>query len=338
MDKESGQKERKAEQRGCVKMNRIRRIFLSLIFLISICLYGCDGQIFNQDALTTANDSAGVTNKKNITLEEIPEFSDAPYVELNGNQPAFQKSDYTTDAFEEYCTLDELGRCGAAYANICKEIMPTEKRSGIGSVKPSGWHTVKYDIVDGKYLYNRCHLIGYQLAGENANEKNLITGTRYMNVQGMLPFEDLVDEYVEETNHHVLYRVTPVYDGDNLVAKGVQMEGWSVEDNGKGICFNVFVYNNQPGIEIDYATGDSWLSTDMAGKAKTEPQKEKEKTKKADTKKQSTEYILNTNTHKFHYPTCSNIDEIKEENKNVYYGSREELVEQGYEPCGNCKP
>lgn len=195
-----------------------------------------------------------------VSPEEIPPFSGTPYVEVNGNIPCFEETEHTTDSFETYSELDTLGRCGAAYANVGKDLMPTEERGAIGSVKPSGWHTVKYDCVDGNYLYNRCHLIGYQLTGENANEKNLITGTRYMNVEGMLPFENAVDDFVEATNHHVLYRVTPVYDGDDLVANGVLMEGWSVEDGGRGICFCVYVYNCQPGVEIDYATGESRLA------------------------------------------------------------------------------
>lgn len=190
---------------------------------------------------------------------DVPEFSGDAYIVLNDNVPAFTKKECTTKAFERYSKLDELGRCGTAYANICRKLMPTEERKSIGPVRPSGWHTVKYDCVDGKYLYNRCHLIGFQLAGENANEKNLITGTRYLNVEGMLPFENEVADYVRETDNHVLYRVTPYYEGGNLVAKGVQMEAYSVEDRGEGVCFNLFVYNSQPGVEIDYATGDSRL-------------------------------------------------------------------------------
>ena len=192
-----------------------------------------------------------------ISIDDIPEYSGEPYVILQDNQPGFDLEDLTLEPFENYSELDSLGRCGVAYANICLEIMPTEPRGDIGQVKPSGWQSTKYDSVDGKYLYNRCHLIGYQLAGENANKQNLITGTRYMNVTGMLPFENMVDDYVEETENHVLYRVTPVFDGENLVASGVQMEAFSVEDEGEGVCFNVFVYNVQPGIVIDYATGES---------------------------------------------------------------------------------
>lgn len=192
--------------------------------------------------------------------DEIPAYTGDPYCTVNSNTPYFDDSDMTTEPFETYTELDSLGRCGTAYANICVDLMPTEERGDIGQIKPTGWHTIEYDIVSGKYLYNRCHLIGYQLAGENANEKNLITGTRYMNVEGMLPFENMVADYVQETENHVLYRVTPIFEGDNLVSSGVLMEALSVEDSGGGVCFNVFVYNVQPGITIDYATGDSWES------------------------------------------------------------------------------
>lgn len=190
--------------------------------------------------------------------EAIPEYSGNPYVELNGNVPYFTDEELSTTAFELYSELDSLGRCGACYANICKEIMPTEERGSIGMVKPTGWHTVKYDCITDRYLYNRCHLIGYQLAGENANEKNLITGTRYLNVDGMLPFENEVADYVDETDNHVLYRVTPVFSDYNLVASGVIIEAKSVEDKGAGVQFNVYCYNVQPGISIDYIDGQSW--------------------------------------------------------------------------------
>ena len=190
--------------------------------------------------------------------ETISEYSGNPYVELNGNLPYFTDEELSTTAFELYSELDSLGRCGAGYANICKEIMPTEERGSIGMVKPTGWHTVKYDCIADRYLYNRCHLIGYQLAGENANEKNLITGTRYLNVDGMLPFENEVADYVNDTDNHVLYSVTPVFSGDNLLASGVIIEAKSVEDNGAGVQFNVYCYNVQPGISIDYTTGESW--------------------------------------------------------------------------------
>lgn len=191
------------------------------------------------------------------SVKDVPAFSGTPYVVINNNEPEFSEKDITNQSFEFYSELDALGRCRYAMASIGYDLMPTEDRGSIGQVKPSGWHTVKYEFVDGKYLYNRCHLIGYQLSGENANEKNLITGTRYLNVEGMLPFENMVADYVKETKNHVMYRVTPIFDGDNLLARGVQMEAWSVEDNGAGICFNVYVYNAQPGVEIDYVTGES---------------------------------------------------------------------------------
>lgn len=194
-----------------------------------------------------------------ISIEDVPEYSGKPYVIVNDNEPCFDEKDLTTQSFEEYSPLDSFGRCGVAYANIGEDIMPTKERGSIGMIKPSGWQTKKYDFVDGKYLYNRCHLIGYQLSGENANEKNLITGTRYMNTEGMLPFENEVADYVKDTGNHVLYRVTPVFEEDNLVADGVLMEAMSVEDRGLDIEFNVFVYNVQPHVKIDYQTGKSSL-------------------------------------------------------------------------------
>ena len=199
---------------------------------------------------------------------EIEGYGGSPYTAIGDNVPDFSEEEMTQQSFEHYSGLDSLGRCGTAYANVGTDMMPTEERGSIGQVKPSGWKTAKYDIVDGKYLYNRCHLIGYQLTGENANEENLITGTRYLNVDGMLPFENMVADYVKETDNHVLYRVTPVFEGSELVARGVRMEGWSVEDQGEGVCFDVFAYNVQPGIKIDYATGESALAAeDGAGNA-----------------------------------------------------------------------
>lgn len=269
-----------------------------------------------------------------FTLDEIPEYSGASYVKVNNNEPFFSEDDMITNAFENYSDLDPLGRCGVAYANIGRELMPTEERGAIGSVKPSGWQTVKYDCVDGKYLYNRCHLIGYQLSGENANEKNLITGTRYLNVDGMLPFENMVADYVKETNNHVLYRVTPMYAGEDLVASGVLIEGKSVEDDGEGICFNVFCYNVQPGVTIDYATGKSVLSD---GSSSTEAKEESVDPGSSSGAEEGT-YVLNTNTKKFHLPTCKSVEDMKDKNKSEFTGDRQELIDQGYEPCGNCHP
>lgn len=282
-----------------------------------------------------------------FSLDAIPEFTDKPYVAVNDNNPYFTDADLTTTAFETYSALDSLGRCGVAYANVCTETMPTEERGEIGQIKPSGWHTVKYDNVDGKYLYNRCHLIGYQLTAENANEKNLITGTRYLNVEGMLPFENMVADYVKETSNHVLYRVTPIFKDVNLVASGVLMEAESVEDKGAGVSFNVFVYNNQPGVTIDYATGESWLTE--SGTANTESnatdtvQSSAAETGTGTSAATATEpteqtYILNTSTHKFHYPSCSSVKQMKDSNKQTYTGSRDDLIAQGYSPCGRCNP
>lgn len=292
--------------------------------VLCLCLSGCS--LSSSDWVDLGSSSDLVPVAGSVTLDDIPEFTDRAYVILNDNQPEFEESDHTTESFEQYSELDSLGRCGTAFANIGTDIMPDEERGEISPVKPSGWHSVKYDCVEGKYLYNRCHLIGYQLSGENANRKNLVTGTRYLNIEGMLPFENKVADYVKETGNHVLYRVTPIYEGDDLVASGVQMEGWSVEDEGQGICFNIYAYNNQPGIVIDYSTGDSQqadepaVQTEQTGDGKGE------------------EFIVNTNTHKFHKPSCSSISDTKAKNKEAFRGNRSELVEQGYEPCQRCQP
>ena len=287
-----------------------------------------------------------------FSLREIPAYSGTPYTEVNGNQPYFTEEELTTQSFETYSELDSLGRCGVAYANVGQDLMPTEPRGEIGAVKPSGWHLVKYDNVDGKYLYNRCHLIAYMLAAENANPQNLITGTRYLNVQGMLPFETKVCDYVKNTGNHVLYRVTPIFDGDNLLADGVLMEAYSVEDAGEGICFCVFAYNVQPGIGIDYATGDNWAessgtyqSTEASVAEETPaPQPETDTAVQitpespAPQESQGITYVLNTNTMKFHYPSCSSVDQMKEKNKEIYTGNREDIINMGYMPCKRCNP
>lgn len=276
-------------------------------------------------------------------LSQIPNYTGNPYTIVNDNEPEFDESDFTTEAFETYSDLDNLGRCGVAYANICKELMPTEKRGKIGMIKPSGWHTVKYpEIIKDRYLYNRCHLIGFQLAGENANEKNLITGTRYLNVDGMLPFENEITDYVNNTGNHVLYRVTPIFDGDNLIASGVQMEAESVEDSGEGVKFNVYCYNVQPGIGIDYATGDSWADQEPVANGESEDNDsiivDSDDGADSNMTTEETEYVINTNTGKFHRPNCDSVTKMKAKNKKEFTGSREELISDGYEPCGNCKP
>ena len=234
-------------------MKKRSKLFVFILLLGVLFYFKDDIYNYTYSIINTSNES--------YDIENLPDYNGNSYVIVNDNIPYFKEEEYTTDSFEKYSELDSLGRCGVAYANISKELMPTEKRGSIGSIKPSGWHTVKYDHIDGKYLYNRCHLIGYQLTGENANEKNLITCTRSMNTKGMLQFENMVTKYIKDTGNHVLYRVTPVFEGNNLVATGVEMEAYSVEDNGKGIKFNVFVYNIEDGIIIDYKTGDSKLAS-----------------------------------------------------------------------------
>ena len=283
-----------------------QRAIAALLVLVCLVSTGCTeiGLSPPQEAMTSVS-----------SVEYVPDFSGEPYVFIGNSKPDFENT--TTNSYETYAPLDELGRCGTAEACVGIDLMPTEERGSIGSVKPSGWQSAKYDCVDGKYLYNRCHLIGYQLSGENANKQNLITGTRYMNVDGMLPFENMVADYVKETENHVLYRVTPFFEGENLVASGVQLEAKSVEDQGEGVCFNVYVYNCQPGVVIDYATGESRLE-ERTGDEK--------------------EYVLNTSSKKFHLPSCSGAASIGEANRQDFSGSREELMNRGYDPCGTCKP
>lgn len=272
-------------------------------------------------------------------LSSIPPFDPTkPYVEINGNCPFFTDEDITTDPVERYSPLDELGRCGPAYANVCKEIMPNEERGEIGPIKPSGWRTIRYNgLIDGNYLYNRCHLIGYQLSGENANPENLITGTRFLNVQGMLPFETRIADYVKATGNHVLYRVTPIFDGENLLASGVLMEALSVEDEGAKMRFCVYAYNAQPYITIDYLTGDSYPdgnAVELTYTSSLTPLQEESKIGKEG----ESDYIANKNTKKFHLPSCSSVKQMKESNKLFYTGSRDDLIAQGYAPCKRCGP
>jgi len=248
----------------------------------------------------------------------IPEYTGTPYYVLNNNEPAFKDDEITTEAFEFFSELDDLKRCGMTMACVGQELMPTEDRESISHVKPSGWVNVPYDFVDGRYLYNRSHLIGFQLTGENDNKLNLITGTRYFNVEGMLPFENMVADYVKETNNHVMYRVTPLYVGDELVCRGVQMEAWSVEDEGDGLCYNVYVYNVQPGVIIDYATGKSQEDTAALEGGETG------------------EYVLNTSSKKFHLPDCSGATNMKKDNRQEFEGSRGILIAQGFIPCTQC--
>lgn len=289
----------------------------------------------------------------------VAAFSGEAWTAVHGNVPFFDTSSIAPVSTEYYSPLDTLGRCGETWACVGQDLMPTEERGSIGNVKPTGWQTIRYDFVDGKYLYNRCHLIGYQLSGENANTSNLITGTRYLNIEGMLPFENLVADYVQETGNHVAYRSTPIFEGQDLLAQGVLLEGWSVEDGGAGICFCVFAYNVQPGVVLDYATGANHAADEApeqitaptpAPTAKPEPTPEPTpqptpEPTPAPTPEPTPEpvasyatYVLNTNTKKFHYPTCSSVKDIKPENYATYTGDRQDVIDMGYVPCKKCDP
>ena len=315
----------------------IKRLGLLLMCLL-LLLSGCKSEVGQENRDVDVADKTTTQSQLDIAAQpagsdedllsqwEIPPYTSEPYTAINDNLPFFTDDEITDQFFETYSPLDALGRCGVAFACVGQDLMPTEDRGSIGQVKPSGWHLVKYDCVDGKYLYNRCHLIGYQLTAENANERNLITGTRYLNIEGMLPFENQVADYVQQTGNHVLYRVTPVFEGDNLLASGVLMEAYSVEDSGNGICFCVYAYNVQPGVQIDYATGESAL----IGETVTEPSEQ--------TTTDEPDYVLNNNTRKFHRPSCSSVEDIKPSNREDYTGSREALIKRGYEPCKRCRP
>ncbi|MCQ2521654.1 MAG: DNA/RNA non-specific endonuclease [Lachnospiraceae bacterium] len=300
-----------------------------------------------------------IGQEESFSLKDIPVFVDFPYVIVHGNKPFFTEEELTTSPFEFYASLDELGRCGITYANICVEIMPTEERGEIGMIKPSGWQTAKYDFVDGKYLYNRCHLIGYQLSGENDNTRNLITGTRYLNVRGMLPFEEQVAKYVQKTDNHVLYRVTPIFEGNNLLATGVLMEAMSVEDVGEGVCFCVFCYNAQPGVIINYADGTNAsdgsqeaLLAEKDSDVLPVPERLPDQPSMPDSDSSNVPdsestpsqpvltctYVINTNTGKFHYPNCSSVGEMAEHNKLPVDWDREKVIAEGYVPCKRCNP
>ena len=286
-----------------------RRCLLMLFMVCCISMAAC--QPLEELGLTGSSSNQG----SSLSVSEVPEYSGEPYVVINENQPDFSEEDMTKDSFETYSDLDSLGRCQSAYANVGQDLMPTGERGNISKIKPSGWQTAKYDIVDGKYLYNRCHLIGYQLTAENANEKNLITGTRYMNVDGMLPFENMVADYVKETGSHVLYRVTPIFEGDNLVAKGVQMEAYSVEDKGDSVCFNVFVYNVQPGITIDYANGNSKLNGDTEQETEVSV---------------SGEIRGNARSKIYHCPGQAAYEEMADSNNLVIFQTEQEAMDAGY--------
>lgn len=324
-------------------MKSIKRLLSLVSIVLALCMVlgGCSAL----DKLTGRNggdvgaaeqggDDRDLSAGGYASIEGIPDYAGEPYAVLNDNAPLFTSEEITTQSFERYADLDSLGRCGVTFACVGKDIMPTEERESISSVYPTGWEQNKYDasLVEGGWLYNRCHLIGFQLTGENANEKNLISGTRYLNIEGMLPFENMVADYVKETGNHVMYRVTPMFAGDNLLPSGVRMEGLSVEDDGSEIRFHIFAYNVQPGITIDYATGDNWLNGDEA--AKMQDTEDTQAT--ADGGQQT--YILNTKSKKIHLPTCSGAADIHAENREETTKSKGALLKEGYGVCGICKP
>lgn len=381
--------------------NKKRISAISVVLLLVLFLYGCNGKNAEPASETgevqvQSEEQLQNTAPENVNAAlyhfddaSVPIYAGEASVTVNNGVPFFTMGDLTPESFEYYSDLDAIGRCGPAYACIGQDLMPTQERGDISSVNPTGWQETTYDDIDGEMLYNRCHLIGFQLTAEDANEKNLITGTRYFNVQGMLPYENQVAEYIKDTGNHVLYRVTPFFDGDNLVANGVLMEAYSVEDNGAGVNFCVYVYNMQPGVTIDYANGESTETaeelpeepepqpeekqettveeaaqpeqiqsaepapeTDTAQQNEPQPEEKQEVPAEEAVQPEQTQsvepapetanttaaYILNTNTHKFHIPSCSSVDQMKESNKKAFNGTRDEAIAQGYDPCKRCNP
>lgn len=308
----------------------------------------------NQQETEAVGENRPVTDDGVLSYRDVPAFEGNPYVYVNDGEPTFTDEQRAAEpGHEHYGELDELGRCTAAFAVVGPETQPTEKRGSIGEIRPSGWQMAKYDFVEGKYLFNRCHLLGYQLTGENANPQNLITGTRYLNIQGMLPFENAVADYVDATGNHVLMAVTPIFEGSELMARGVHMMAESVEDGGEGVAFNVFCYNVQPGVVIDYGTGESMLEEDATplpdvSGAESAPDtasegagageaSEKGATGSAEDKGVA-EYVLNTNSKKFHIPSCSSVDQMSPKNREDVENTRENLIAKGYDPCKRCNP
>lgn len=294
----------------------------ALILAAALLLCSCKKADISQ-VTSPGQSEAGITVNKAVGLEaeDIPDYNGKPYIVINNNAPDFKQSELKAKPYEHYAELDRYGRCRESVACIGKELMPKDERETISEVKPTGWHSIRFSFIDGESLYNRCHLIGFQLTGENANEKNLITGTRYLNIEGMLPFENMTAEYIRETGNHVLYRVTPIYSGTELVARGVQMEAYSVEDVGRGLCFNVFCYNVQPNVKIDYKTGEAEATV-----------------KETTTKKIEAAYVINKKSGKIHRPDCSGVKTMSDKNKLFSNESVDELIAEGYTPCGECRP
>ncbi len=302
-------------------------ILTAAVILVFVCLCGCAKEapsfaVPDPVIVLPGGDPAAAVIPASLhtpfSLDTLPEYDGSPCAVVNGGVPYFTMNEKVATSYEYYSRLDKDGRCGAAVACIGADLMPVESRDYIGLVRPSGWRSDRYEFIENEYLYNRCHLIGFQLAGENANEKNLITGTRYMNIDGMLPYENLIADYVKNTGNHVLYRVTPVFEGEDVIARGVLMEAYSTEDHGEGVCFCVFSYNVQPDIVINYATGESRPDEGMA--------------------ELLSGYVINVRSRKFHKLTCKYAILIREENVEFYHGSRDFLIERGYKACGYCRP
>lgn len=331
---------------GRTKLNRWTILVVSLLaaLAVSLLLAGCSLL-------------GGTRHQGDLDLSEIPEWSGTTCVNINDGEPTFTDEEMTTSCYESYEDLDDLGRCGVCEACVGLDLVPDGPREQISHIHPSGWHSDKYDFIEGRNVYNRSHLIAYSIAGENANECNLITGTRYLNAQGMLPFEEWIVGYVYRTGNHVMYRVTPIFQGDELIARGVHMEAKSVEDDGEGVSFNVYCYNVQPCIYIDYETGDNRLMTDeelaaaglgtpeevylSSGKARTGGWSSPVRTWEDlgdGTDAEQADYVVNTNSGKFHRPDCSGVQDMNPRNRLYYDGSRQELIDAGYSPCGSCKP
>ena len=316
--------------------NHYLLLCLAVFFLLfTSCSVFPDHVDNTHNPVTATPHDSGKSDNGNHSINHIPPYSGQPYIKIDGNHPKFNEKYKTRKSFEKYSKLDSLGRCGVAFANVGKNLMPTATRGSIGKIKPTGWHTVKYDNIEGKYLYNRCHLIGYQLTAENANERNLITGTHDVNVYGMLPFENLVADYVRDTGNHVLYRVKPIFEGNDLLAKGVQMEAYSVEDEGAGICFNVFVYNVQPGIQIDYETGNSkegdGSEKNPDAKGTASPGANLNTGQNGGTREEGEAEIRgNKNTKIYHCPGQASYDRMADSDNLVIFHSEQEALDAGY--------
>ncbi|MDD6154247.1 MAG: DNA/RNA non-specific endonuclease [Eubacteriales bacterium] len=333
-------------------IKKLSAVILALALTASVGLTGCgeaDSGSGSSGSKTTAeesksgssgtqsNKSSGSSSSKAAaaglsSVYRVKNYDGSPYKAVRGNKPNFKKSELKAKSVEKYGRLDSLGRCQTCFAIVSRSTMPTEKRGSIGSVKPTGWQITKYSFVDGRYLYNRCHLIAYQLTAENANERNLITGTRYMNVDGMLPFENMVADYVKETGNHVAYKVTPIFRGDDLVAQGVHMMAQSVEDKGRGISYNIFCYNVQPGVTIDYKTGKNHLAKKSSSSVKNNS------SKSSGSSSAKVKYVINKNTGVFHLPTCSSVSQMKKSNRKYVTATRKSMIASGYDPCSVCRP